>query len=198
MKGNEDAGGTGSQRAQRVDAMRNLDALVDAATAVFATSGVDAPAKEITDRAGLGVGTLYRHFPRRADLLVAVLRQEIDACAATAADLRADHSAHEALRRWVTSYVALVGTKRGLAGALQSEDAAFAGLGEYVAERLEPIVAALLGDARAHGEVDADINARELLFALAMLCHPVPAAGIDPDYTLRMASVFIDGLRRTA
>src|ERR1019366_7694281 len=67
-------------RRQRSDAQRNVVALVDAAKTVFAGSGVDAPAKEITDRAGVGVGTLYRHFPRRSDLIVAVLQHEIDEC----------------------------------------------------------------------------------------------------------------------
>ena len=68
-------------RRQRVDAQRNVSALLAAAKTVFATSGVDAPAKEITDLAGVGIGTLYRHFPRRADLVAAVLQHEIDASA---------------------------------------------------------------------------------------------------------------------
>ena len=70
--------GTGPSRRQRSDAKRNVVALVAAAKTVFAGSGVDAPAKEITDLAGVGVGTLYRHFPRRSDLIVAVLQHEID------------------------------------------------------------------------------------------------------------------------
>ena len=134
---------------------------------MFATSGVDAPAKEITDAAGVGVGTLYRHFPRRADLIVAVLQREIDACAEAAAALRNPRAPHEALRQWVRRYVDLVGTKRGLAEALQSGDSAFGGLHDYVAERLEPVVADLLADARAAGELDAELDARELLYAVA-------------------------------
>src|SRR5918996_2625621 len=72
---------TERQRRQRVDAQRNIGSLVEAAKTAFAASGVDAPAKEIAALAGVGVGTLYRHFPRRSDLVVAVLRREIDACA---------------------------------------------------------------------------------------------------------------------
>jgi len=72
--------GTDPSRRQRSDAKRNVVALVAAAKTVFAGSGVDAPAKEITDLAGVGVGTLYRHFPRRSDLIVAVLQHEIDEC----------------------------------------------------------------------------------------------------------------------
>ncbi len=66
-------------RRQRVDAQRNVGALLEAAKTVFAEAGVDAPAKQIADLAGVGVGTLYRHFPRRADLIVAVLEREFDA-----------------------------------------------------------------------------------------------------------------------
>ena len=66
---------------RRADARRNVDALIEAAGTVFATSGVEAPAKEITDLAGVGVGTLYRHFPRRSDLVKAVVESGIDAVA---------------------------------------------------------------------------------------------------------------------
>lgn len=185
----------GGARRKRADAARNLSALLAAAKTVFAVSGVDAPAKEITDSAGLGVGTLYRHFPRRADLIMAVLRHEIDACAEAAGALRAKHAPYEALRQWVGRYVDLVGTKRGLAGALHSSDPAFAGLHDEVAERLEPIITELLADARTAGEIDSELDARELLYAVGLLCQPVSAAGIDENYNYRMVTVFIEGLR---
>src|SRR6201990_1200934 len=76
---------------RRAAPRRNVDALIEAARAVFDTSGVDAPAKEITDRAGVGVGTLYRHFPQRSDLVLAVLKHEIDACADAGVTLSATH-----------------------------------------------------------------------------------------------------------
>jgi AcrR family transcriptional regulator len=185
----------GQARRKRVDAERNLNALLVSAKAVFATSGVDAPAKEITDAAGLGVGTLYRHFPRRADLIVAVLHHEIDACADAATALRAQHTPYEALRLWVHRYVDLIGTKRGLAEALHSGDTTFAGLHAYVAERLEPVVAALLADAVAADEIAAKVEVGELLIALSLLCQPVPAADLDLDYHRRMATILIEGLR---
>ena len=68
-----------AQRRRRADARRNVGALIEAARTVFAASGVDAPAKEITDLAGVGVGTLYRHFPQRSDLVKAVVESSIDA-----------------------------------------------------------------------------------------------------------------------
>src|SRR5437660_326894 len=76
-------------RRLRADAQRNIDSLLEAAKAVFATSGVDAPPKEIAHRAGVGVGTLYRHFPRRSDLVKAVVEREIEACAEAAPALSA-------------------------------------------------------------------------------------------------------------
>ena len=82
----------GTDKRVRPDAQRSLDALVKAARAVFATSGVDAPVRDIADRAGVGIGTFYRHFPQRADLVTAVYRLEIDACAdAAPAFLIVDH-----------------------------------------------------------------------------------------------------------
>ena len=78
------------ERRVRADAQRSLDALLFAAKEVFATSGVDAPVREIADKAGVGLGTLYRHFPQRADLIAAVFRREIDLCADAAALLMAE------------------------------------------------------------------------------------------------------------
>ena len=188
---------TGATRRKRADAERNLNALLESAKAVFASSGVDAPAKQITDAAGLGVGTLYRHFPRRADLIVAVLHHEIDACARAATTLRREHTPYAALQEWVLQYVDLVGTKRGLAEALQSDDDAFAGLHDYVAEQLEPAVADLLTAAVEAREVNQRLDAAELLCALSLLCQPVPSDRFDADYNRRMVSIFIEALRRT-
>jgi AcrR family transcriptional regulator len=188
----------GGARRKRADAERNLSALLEAAKAIFAISGVDAPAKEITDAAGLGVGTLYRHFPRRADLIVAVLQHEIDACAEATIELRARHTPYDALVRWIGLYVDLVATKRGLAGALHSSEPAFAGLHADVAQRLEPVVADMLSDARVAGEIASDLDARELLHAIALLCQPVATTGTGDGYSRRMVAVFADGLRGAA
>src|SRR3954468_20286786 len=79
----------------RADAQRNIDALLEAALTVFATSGVDAPVREIAEKAGVGIGTVYRHFPQRADLVAAVFRHEIDACADAASALATEHGPGE-------------------------------------------------------------------------------------------------------
>src|SRR5271156_3873742 len=99
----------------RADAQRSLDALLEAALAVFAASGVDAPVREIAIQAGVGVGTVYRHFPHRSDLVAAVFRHEVDACANAAAALAAAHPPAEALSRWLQRFAAFIATKRGLA-----------------------------------------------------------------------------------
>ena len=83
----------------RIDAQRNIDALLQAAVEVFSTSGVDATVREIVEKAGVGIGTYYRHFPQRADLVAAVFRREIDACADAAPVLAAQYGPGEALAR---------------------------------------------------------------------------------------------------
>ncbi|MCK8614150.1 TetR/AcrR family transcriptional regulator [Gordonia sp. C13] len=188
----EVAEGGSRPRPKRADAQRNVVALIDAAKTVFAKVGVDAPAKEITDLAGVGVGTLYRHFPKRSDLVAAVLEKEIDACVELAEELRSSHQPAEALRTWVRRYTEFVGTKRGLASALHSPDPAFDALADHFANRLEPAVAALL--AAGSDELRADVGAAEVLHAIALLCQRVP--GRELDYNQRLAGVFVDGLYR--
>jgi AcrR family transcriptional regulator len=180
-------------RRRRADARRNLDALLDAAKTVFAVSGVDAPAKQITDRAGVGVGTLYRHFPQRSDLVLAVLKHEIDACAEAGAALSAANPPGAALAKWIQRYTELVATKVGLAAALQSADAAHEALGAYFYRRMGPVLGTLIEAARAAGAIRADVTAADVLHAVALLCQPVP--GEDPGYGRRLVDVFIDGLR---
>src|ERR1700722_19420494 len=97
-----------TDRRVRADAQRNLDALLKAALAVFATSGVDAPVREIAEKAGVGVGTVYRHFPERSDLIAAVLRREIDACADVAPLLSAEREPFDALASWMQRYAAFI------------------------------------------------------------------------------------------
>jgi AcrR family transcriptional regulator len=180
-------------RRQRADAQRNIASLLEAAKAVFTESGVDAPAKEIADLAGVGVGTLYRHFPQRSDLVKAVLEHEIDACAAAASTLAADHEPGIALEKWLRRYTEFLATKRGFAAALHSGDPAFDALPGYFFARVAPALGSLLEAAAAAGEIRADISARDLLRAIALLCLPIPDEGLA--YSQRMVAVLTDGLR---
>jgi len=181
-------------RSMRADARRNAQALLEAAMKVFATSGVEAPAREIAEKAGVGVGTLYRHFPQRSDLIVAVFRNEVDACADAAARFAAEHPPAEALARWLQRYVDLIAAKRGLAGALSSDEPAFQSLPAYFRERVEPALQALLDAAIEAGEIRPDVDAHDLLSAVARLCK-TDAYGGGPEQARRMAALLADGLR---
>ena len=182
-----------ASRPVRADARRNTDALLEAALAVFAASGVDAPVREIAVRAGVGVGTVYRHFPQRSDLIAAVFRREIDACAGAAPALAAEHGPGEALARWMRRYAAFIATKRGLATALHSGDPAFDALPAYFQTRLVPALRGLLEAAAAAGEMRADIEPNELLGAVARLC--MQAREEKPGHAERMVALLVDGLR---
>jgi AcrR family transcriptional regulator len=182
-----------AERPVRADARRNTDTLLQTAMTVFATSGVDAPVREIAEKAGVGVGTVYRHFPQRADLIAAVLRREIDACADAAPALAAEHKPSEALARWMQRYAAFIAAKRGLAKALHSGDPAFDNLPGYFDQRLRPALSTLLEAAAAAGEVRGDVHADDLLGAVASLCMSAHNAG--PGRAERMVGLLVDGLR---
>lgn len=182
-----------TERPVRADAQRNVDALLKAALEVFATTGVDAPVREIAEKAGVGVGTLYRHFPQRADLVAAVFRHEIDACADAAPLLASEHEPGEALAQWMQRYAAFIATKRGLATVLHSGNPAFESLPAYFEKRLLPALRALLSAAGAAGEMRADVDAYDLLRAVANLCMQTHDA--DPAHARRMVALLVDGLR---
>ena len=194
----EDQGGSLEPRGHkdgrvRIDAQRNIDALLKAAIEVFSTSGVDAPVREIAEKAGVGIGTVYRHFPQRSDLVAAVFRHEIDACAEAAPILAAEHEPGEALARWMQRYAAFIGTKRGLAAALHSGNPAFETLPAYFQQRVEPALRMLLESASAAGEVRTDFTAEDLLDAVASLC--MRAYDHGPEHARRMVALLVDGLR---
>lgn len=186
--------GERAPRRLRADAQRNIDSLLEAAKAIFGTSGVDAPAKEIVDLAGVGVGTLYRHFPQRSDLVKAVFQREVDACADAAPALSAAYEPSEALARWLRRFTDFLATKRGLAAALHTGDPAFDALPAYFTGRLGPTLRALLDTAATAGEIRPDIDAEELLIAVSRLSTPGPGADAA-DQSQRMVSLLIDGLR---
>jgi AcrR family transcriptional regulator len=179
---------------KRADARRNEQTLLTAAAAAFVASGVDAPVRDIAARAGVGIGTIYRHFPTRADLIVAVYRHQVEACVeAGPALLVSGDSPHAALARWIDLFVDFLITKHGLAEALQSDDATFVSLHAYFIDRLTPVCAELLAAAAAAGQIRPDIEALELMRAVGNLCI---GAGRDPRYDARrVVGLLIAGLR---
>jgi AcrR family transcriptional regulator len=184
-------------RPQRADARRNQGALLDAAAAVFVTSGVEAPLRDIAAEAGVGTATIYRHFPTRADLVVAVYRHQVEACAeAGPALLASGPTPHAALARWIDLFVDFLITKHGLAAALQSDDAAFKTLHAYFLDRLVPVCAQLLDAAAAAGEIIPGLRAFELMYGVGNLCV---GADHNPDYDARrLVGLIITGLRRSS
>lgn len=182
---------------KRADARRNEQALLTAAADVFVTSGVDAPVRDIAAKAGVGMGTIYRHFPTRADLVVAVYRHQVEACVEAAPALLAgEDSSYLALARWIDLFVDFLVTKHGLAGALQSDHAGAAGtatLHAWFIDRLVPACGRLLDAAVAAGEVRVDVDPFAVLYAVGNLC-----AGVrdDPRYDARrMVALLVAGLR---
>jgi AcrR family transcriptional regulator len=180
---------------QRKDARRNKEALLGAAAAVFVTSGVEAPVRDIAAKAGVGLGTIYRHFPTRADLVIAVYRHQVDACAeAGPALLTTGPTPHAALRQWIDLFVDFLVTKHGLAAALQSDNSDFDTLHAYFLDRLVPVCTELLDAAAAADEIRPDIDAYELMRGVGNLCI---GADNDPRYDARrLVELLITGLRR--
>ncbi|HVV25303.1 MAG TPA: helix-turn-helix domain-containing protein [Pseudonocardiaceae bacterium] len=181
-------------RPKRADARRNEKTLLDAAAAVFVTSGVEAPVRDIAARAGVGVGTIYRHFPTRADLVVAVYRHQVDACAEAGPALLAEHaSPHAALAEWINLFVDFLVTKHGLATVLRSDNADFDTLHTYFLNRLGPVATRLLAAAAEAGEISSDVRAYELLRGVGNLCI---GAERDADYDARrLVGLLVAGLR---
>ena len=190
----DDRAGHTSPR-KRADARRNEKTLLDAAAAVFVTSGVEAPVRDIAAEAGVGMGTIYRHFPTRAALVIAVYRHQVEALVEAAPALLASSGTpHAALARWMNLFVDFLVTKHGLAAALRSDSAQFDALHSYFLDRLLPVCARLLDAATGSGEVRPDLEAYELMRGVGNLCI---GADSDPRYDARrMVEILVAGLRR--
>jgi AcrR family transcriptional regulator len=180
-------------RRKRSDALRNQQTLLDATAVVFVRAGVDAPVRDIAAEAGIGIATIYRHFPTRADLVVAVFRHQLDALAAPeAVTPSAGETPFDALRSWVARFANFLVTKHGLAEALQSDQAGFESLHAEFVDRLLPVLDQLLKAAAAAGHARADIRAYDLMLAIGNLCI---GAETFPDYhASRMIDLLLAGL----
>ena len=177
--------------AKRADVVRNQRKLLDAAAEVFVTSGVDAPVREIAARAGVGMGPLYRHFPTRADLVVAVYRHQVEECAQAGPRLLAEaDSPLEALRQWIDLFVDFLVTKHGLAGIPLPDSSPT--LHTYFLDRLLPVSEQLLKAAADAGEARGDIQPYELMRGIGNLCV---APDRDPRYDpRRLIDLLLRGL----
>lgn len=187
---------TTGNSAKRADARRNEKALLDAAASVFVTDGVDAPVRRIAAEAGVGMGTIYRHFPTRADLVVAVYRHQVDACAAAGPTLLATTaSPFAAMCQWVNHFVDFLVTKHGLAAAIRDDPDGFAALHTLFLDRLLPVLTDLLTAARDAGEITTDLTAYQLLRAIGDIC--AGAERFDPDYDAHLTvQLLLNGCRQ--
>lgn len=185
-----------SARPKRADARRNEKSLLDAAAAVFVTDGVEAPVRRIAAEAGVGTATIYRHFPTRADLIIAVYRHQVDSLADAGPELRRTTTdAYTALVEWIDRFVDFLVTKHGLAEVMQSDDACFDPLHDYFLDRLVPACAELIAAAAQAGEIRADIEALELMRGVGNLC--AGATGNHGFDARRLVALLVAGLRQS-
>ncbi|MGH8963562.1 MAG: TetR/AcrR family transcriptional regulator [Jatrophihabitantaceae bacterium] len=181
-------------KAMRSDAKRNREVLIVAAATAFAERGVDTSLEEIARQAGVGIGTLYRHFPTRHDLIEAVYRQEVEILCAGVDELLADRQPDEALAEWMVRFVRYVAIKRGLVGAIKSVVAADSEIFAYTHNLVADSVTKLVDAAVAAGTIKPDTDPLDLLRGLGGFCM----ANDQPDWqerAVRLVGLLMDGLR---
>ncbi|MDX8448079.1 TetR/AcrR family transcriptional regulator [Mesorhizobium sp. VK3C] len=183
-----------AQKPLRADARRNRDKLVEAAAQAFAADGVDASLEEIAKRAGVGIGTLYRHFPTREHLVEVVYRREVEGLCQAADELARDHPADVALELWMQRFVDYIATKRGLATSLRILLTTNSTLFSDTSGRVSNALRGLVEQAAAAGKIRADVDASDVLHALG----GIYSAPNTPDWrerSGRLVKLLMDGLR---
>jgi AcrR family transcriptional regulator len=186
---------TTNDRPPRADARRNREKLLVAATEAFAEYGEDVALETIAARAGVGIGTLYRHFPSREALVVAAYRNEVDALCAAAAELVGSRPADEALRAWAERFADYIGAKRSMGAALRT--AVASSDSQVFAETRERVLGALrllLEAGAADGTLRADTNPEDVMRVFNGIWF-LPAGPQWREDVGRMLDLVIDGLR---
>jgi AcrR family transcriptional regulator len=181
-------------RAQRADACRNRDRLLEVASEVFAARGVDASLESIAKEACVGIGTLYRHYPTRDALIEAVYRHNVDQLCAGADELRAELPPDEALAEWMQRFVGYVATKKGMATYLKSVMSADSDLFESSHAKVRSTVNALVEAAAEAGTIKPSVDGMELLRALSGVCMMTEQPG-GCEQGAKLAALLMDGLR---
>jgi AcrR family transcriptional regulator len=182
-----------NSRKPRVDALRNRERVLEAARTVFSAGGPEASLEAVAKTAGVGIGTLYRHFPTRE----AVYRHEAQQLAALAERLQTEASPVEALRQWMYSLVKFVATKKGMSAALALAVSKDSDLFSYSSDLLMRSAGGLLDRAMAAGEIRNDIGPDDLIRTLVGMCYTHDQPGWQKS-VLRLVDIFIDGLRNRA
>jgi len=181
-------------RAQRADACRNRDRLLDVAAEAFATHGVDASLEKIAKCADVGIGTLYRHFPTRDALVEAVFRHNVDLLCDGADELSATLPPDEALAQWMQRFVAYVASKKGLATYLKSVVSADSDLFVSTHDKVRETISRLVDDAAEAGAIRSGVEGMDLLRALSGVCLMSDQPG-GPEQGAKVAALLMDGLR---
>jgi AcrR family transcriptional regulator len=183
-----------TSRKPRADAIRNRERVLEAAKVIFSAGGPEASLEAVARTAGVGIGTLYRHFPTREALFEAVYRREVQQLADLAQQLKDDARPVDALRHWMRSNVEFVATKKGMSAALALVAYKNSELYSFSFDQLTKAVGGLLDRAIAAGEIREDISPEDLLRALVGMCYMQDQPGWQAS-VLRLVDVFIDGLR---
>ncbi|GGB27892.1 TetR/AcrR family transcriptional regulator [Allosediminivita pacifica] len=185
------------KRKPRSDALRNRERLIEAAKDVLGPGGPNASLEAVAKRAGVGIGTLYRHFPDREALFHAVFTREIDELADMAERLDAGDDPLDALRTWLHVNVALVETKRGMLGALSvvmSDEAKKSYAAR--ASRIDVALNKLIARGVETGRLREGVTAEDILQTMYALCYAREPGQGWRENVLRLLDIFIDGLAK--
>ena len=181
-------------RAQRADACRNRDRLLEVASEAFATCGIDASLEKIAKSACVGIGTLYRHYPTRDALVEAVYRHNVDLLCAGADELSATKPPDEALAEWMQRFVAYVASKKGLANYLKAVVSADSDLFVSTHARVQQTISDLVQAAADAGTIRSGVEGMDLLRALSGVCLMSDQTG-ESGHGATVAELLMDGLR---
>jgi AcrR family transcriptional regulator len=182
-----------SSRPLRADARRNYDRLVEAAHAVFARDGGDASMEAVAREAGVGVGTLYRHFPKRIDLVEAVYRTDVDELAAAAEKAVANLEPWPAVESFMQAFRRYATTKRTFLTELREAFEKNPDLKSGSRERIDKAWDLVIDRAQEAGVLRADVTGADLMQLVAPLCTN---AALSEEQGTRLLAVIIDGLRQ--
>jgi AcrR family transcriptional regulator len=182
-------------RKPRADSARNRQLLIDAAKGAFSEGGLTVSLEEIARRAGVGIGTLYRHFPTREAVVEAVYRREVEQLTQAVPQLLESSPAAEALHQWMHLFIDYIATKRMIAPSLGAAASRTSPLYATSAELITRAITTLLRRAAAGGDVRKDIDPNDLLRAMVGVSYGNP----DPAWEAsarRLIDLLMDGLRR--
>ena len=182
-------------RKPRADSARNRQLLIDAAKASFTEVGLNASLEEIARRAGVGIGTLYRHFPTREAVVEAVYRREVEQLAEAVPQLLETSPAAEALHKWMHLFVDYIATKRLIAPSLAAATGRSSSLYASSVELITRAITTLVKRAVASGDLRKDIDPSDLLRALIGVSYGNPDVGWQAS-ARRLIDILMDGLRR--